>query len=455
MNQVRNENAVRLSWRMSWDTILFIFLWSAQFWSSELSGALIPTEESTILIPCLTRIWYYDPAPAFLLLALFAYVLADLLLEGRFRFAIKLVALAIVIVAFVVLPTMAAIIFRHNTAPHLYIHDGAIQTEEAIKFLLAGKNPYAESYAATPMGQWRFNELGGNRNPALDHLPYLPFTFLSAVPLYLATQATLGWYDQRLMSLILLLLAVLFLLRIGCTSEKKLAAVMLVALNPLFVPFFIEGRNDVVIYFWLIGALLFLQCRRVGWAGVWLACAAASKQTAWFMLPFFALYVLNPATRQNWRDLARRARALIPALILFAAIVAPFGVWNPAAFIEDVINYQSGISSGPTNYPIKSLGLGSLVLGFHLVKNSTGAFPFWTFQILLGGLTLVGLLVRQWRNNTISQMAMNYAIWFFVAAFFSRTFNDNHLGFALTCLVLPSFLSDAAPAQPVSRVENK
>jgi hypothetical protein len=53
---------------------------------------------------------------------------------------------------------------------------------------------------------------------------------------------------------------------------------------------------------------------------------------------------------------------------------------------------------------------------------------------------LMVLLIRQWRYNTIAQMMLNYALWFLVFAFFSRTFNDNHLGFALTCLALSAFL---------------
>jgi len=159
-------------------------------------------------------------------------------------------------------------------------------------------------------------------------------------------------------------------------------------------------------------------------------------------LPFFVLYVLDPATRKNWRELITRARTLLPAILLFALVIVPFLVWDAAAFVDDIINYQSGISPSVTNYPIKALGLGSLVLGFHWVENSTATFPFAIFQIVVGGLILIGLLVRQWRNNTLSQMAMNYAILFFVFAFFSRTFNDNHLGFAMTCLVLASLLAD-------------
>ncbi|MBI4790104.1 MAG: DUF2029 domain-containing protein [Chloroflexi bacterium] len=426
---------------------MFAALWSAQFWSSELSGYFVPTREIGLsMVMHLTRVMGYDPFPGLLLLILLAYLGADVWLSGPKQFHTKLIALWLTIIAFVLMPTVAAILYRHNSAPHLYIHDGAIQAEEAIKFVLAGRNPYVENYLDTPMAQWAYHETDVSINPALDHLPYLPLTFIAGVPVYLFSQFALGWYDQRYVYLLMFIALVPMLLRLGRTPREKLAAVMLVTLNPLFVPFFIEGRNDVAPLFWLVGALVFLQERRAGWAVVWLAAGAASKQTAWFMLPFLALYLFDPAKRQNWRDLAQRARVFIPAIILFGAIVAPFLIWNPGAFVEDVFDFQSGISSSATNYPIKSLGLGSFLLGFELVKNNTDSFPFSALQILVGGLILAVLLARQWRTNTLTQMTIGYAILLFVFAFFSRTFNDNHLGFALIWFGLPSILADADPS---------
>lgn len=435
-------------WRLSWDAILFTLLCLAQFWSNQVAVMVPPSKANNVsLIVHLTHIFYYDPFPGLLLLVLILYIGADLWIKGRLGFIMKFIALIVIITAFVILPTMAAIVFRQNTAPHLYIHDGAIQIEEAIKFLLAGKNPYSESYANTPMEQWPFNEPGIDHNPALDHLIYLPFVIIFSTPFYWLSQTAVGWYDQRLVYLGMLLALLLILVRLKSRSPEKLAMTMVVALNPLFVPFFIEGRNDIVVLFWLIGALYFLQQRRWSWAGVWIAAAAASKQTAWFMLPFFVLFVLNPAQRQHWRDLLPRARMLIPALGLFMLIVTPFVLWDVPAFVGDVINYQSGISPSTTNYPIKSLGLGSFVLGFGWVESSAAAFPFSIFQIVFGGLALVVLLIYQWRHNTIAQMVLNYALLFFVFAFFSRTFNDNHLGFVLTCLVLSVFLDSTNVSQ--------
>ncbi len=434
-----------LPWRLSWDAILFVVLWLSRFWSNEVAVLVQPSRTDNVsLVVHLTHVFYYDPIPALLLLVLVLYVGADLLLTGRTQFRVKLVALWLAIIAFVIIPTGLAILYRHTTVPYLYIHDGAIQIEEAIKFLLAGKNPYVESYAATPMGQWPFHEPGVSRNPALDHLPYLPFTFLSAIPLYLAAQATLGWYDQRLVYLLMFVALLLMLLQSGRTPRDKLAAVMVVALNPLFVPFFIEGRNDIVVLFWLVGAMLLLQQRRIGWAGLFIACAVASKQTAWFILPFFVLYVLDPATRKNWRDLVPRARTLLPAILLFVLVIVPFLLWNASALLTAVLILPSGNSAEGSIYPIRSMGLGGLALGLGLIKQSTDPLPFWGFQLLFCGLGLVFLLYVQWRNNTGTQMIMNFALLLFIYLFFARSFVDNYLGFLLTWLVLPTFFNDSA-----------
>jgi hypothetical protein len=434
--------------QLSWDTILFIGLWAALFWSSELSGLIIPTNQfDTTLIAHLTRVLDFAPLSAFMVMTLLAYIVADMVLTDHWQFVLKLAAVWVTILAFVVMPTVAAILYRHNSAPYLYIHDGAIQIEEAVKFLLAGKNPYAENYTATPMAQWAFHEPGLDVNPGLYHLVYLPRLVLISVPFYLFSQATLGWFDQRFVYLLMLFALTLMLLGASRAPRERLSALMVVTLNPLFVPFFIEGRNDVVVLFWLVGAILFLQRNKIGWAGIFLACAAASKQTAWFLVPFFLLYLLKGTIVSQWRMLLARVQPLVPGALLLVVTLLPFFLWNPAAFVDDTINYQSGLSSaGTTTYPIKSLGLGDLALGLGWIKSSTDTFPFSIFQIVLGGLTLILLLWLQWRHNTIAQMALNYAILFFVFAFFSRTFNDNHLGFALTCFILPSFLADANPS---------
>ena len=179
-------------WRLSPDAIVFVLLWCAQFWSAELSGQIVPSRQiNTALVLHLTRVLAFDPMASLLVLALIAYVAADLWLAGPRQFSVKLGALWVTILAVVCVPTLAAIIFRRNDTPALYLHDGAIQIEEAIKFLLAGKNPYVENYGATPLAQWPFYDPAVGANPALDHLIYLPGVLVVSIPFFWLSNAVL------------------------------------------------------------------------------------------------------------------------------------------------------------------------------------------------------------------------------------------------------------------------
>jgi hypothetical protein len=130
-------------------------------------------------------------------------------------------------------PALSRIEMRILSAPYKFIHDGAIQVEEAVKYLLAGKNPYVEDYIDTPMRLWG----GWTDNPALYHCPYLPFIFLLTVPFYMAFNSILGLYDQRFLNIIMFVIALLVISGYSRKYSKKLLLIILVGLNPLIILF--------------------------------------------------------------------------------------------------------------------------------------------------------------------------------------------------------------------------
>ena len=75
--------------------------------------------------------------------------------------------------------------------------------------------------------------------------------------------------------------------RLVSESGKRISLLVILALNPLFVPYLVEGRNDVLSLFWLVLTLFAMQRRRWTWAAVTLALGCATKQYAWFLAPFF------------------------------------------------------------------------------------------------------------------------------------------------------------------------
>ena len=134
---------------------------------------------------------------------LLLYLLLDLALADPWRTRLKAWLLAGILLTAVFLPTGKLILLRAANGPASYTHDGGvIQTEATIRFLLAGQNPYVEDYVNTPMAEWGFSRF----RTALYHYPYLPWTFVFSAPFYLLGQAV-GFYDQRLVYLLLLAVA--------------------------------------------------------------------------------------------------------------------------------------------------------------------------------------------------------------------------------------------------------
>jgi hypothetical protein len=81
--------------------------------------------------------------------------------------------IAVALAVIVILPTLQAVLLRHQTQPYQYVHDGLIQSEAATSLVLQGRNPYSETYYETPMAQWGFRAGGSTSNPALEHYAYM------------------------------------------------------------------------------------------------------------------------------------------------------------------------------------------------------------------------------------------------------------------------------------------
>ncbi|MBI4675636.1 MAG: DUF2029 domain-containing protein [Chloroflexi bacterium] len=416
---------------LSPDGLLFLFVWAASFGYANQSGLIAPNNQNDLaLTGSVSRALALGPFPVLWGVLLALYIIADIWLDGRGQKWGKKIALWSTISGFVILPAMVAMIYRHDSAPHLYIHDGGIQIEQAARFFLQGQNPYGVDYSNTPMAQWAYYDAGVTVNPALFHLTYPPLVWLDTIPFALFFQSLLGWYDVRLVYLLLLVGSVLLILQSRLFGKNRYSATILLALNPLFVPFFVEGRNDIVVLFWLIAALVLLDNEHISWAGLAVAAAVASKQTAWFFVPFFVSYIW--ACNKN-RGFIAHLKPFLLALVLLLLVIIPFFVWDTHAFLDDIIIYP-GAGGGVTNYPIKSLGLGFWLVEFGVVEHNTDAFPFAWFELLFG-VPLFGLLLWvQKKQQALSRVVMNYALVLVVIMFFSRVFNDNHLGYLITWL---------------------
>ncbi|MEM7032685.1 MAG: hypothetical protein AAF629_24235 [Chloroflexota bacterium] len=141
---------------------------------------------------------------------------------------------------------------RNLKGPASYAHDGGvIQTEITIDYFLNGVNPYIEDYLETPMAEWGLNEY----RTALYHYPYLPWTFISATPIYLLSRATLGWFDMRFIYLAVFALTLYLGQSLVKHRRDKLLVVALIGLNPISNLSIIFGQNDPFVFFWIILAI--------------------------------------------------------------------------------------------------------------------------------------------------------------------------------------------------------
>ncbi len=415
--------------------------------------------------------WFGDPIALLLaalsLAALLVYLVVDLAAADRPnqqqpKSATQRAKLALVwlIIAFtVLLPTLKLALLRHENLPHSYSHDGGVlQTEAAVDFFLSGRNPYVEDYRDTPMADWGLPEF----RTALDHYPYLPWTFVFSAPVKLASEAALGWYDQRFVYLLVFVIALILATRLAPASRPRwrLALLMLLGLNPIMGLDLIFGQNDLFVWAWIVLAL-WLLARTLGPLTInrspftinhsqfWLpslafGLACASKPTAWFMAPFFALLLVWDQIG-SWRDIPRAIPAMLrrgwPALAAFAVLLGPYLIWNANAMIDDVWRWAAG--STATHYQIWGWGASNFVLAFGGLESRFDQWPFWILEVAVALPLLLWLGWRQARHNTIAAACWHYALLLFGFLYVSRFLNENYLGYILAFLALGYCASEA------------
>lgn len=394
-----------------------------------------------------------DPVSMLLLVSavglLIGYVIIDIIsadAQPKIVHQLKLLLIYGIIGLLIFGKTFLLINLRHLRGPASYAHDGGvIQTEVTIDYFRQGLNPYVEDYVDTPMAAWGFSEY----RTALYHYPYLPWTFVFSTPFYLVSHTLLGWFDERMVYLLLFALTLFLTQRLVRQPREQLIAIAVLGLNPLAGVSLIFGENDPFVLAWIVLGLWFLQSGQtkrdtrytlLGSAAFGLACA--SKPTAWFLAPFWLLYLLRDQwgtqlipPRGTWltqlMTLLRRGWTL-PAVSLL--IIGPWFVWQPEAMYDDVWRWSAGI--GPTGYQIWGWGASNYVLAFGGVSDRFEYWPFIIPGVIITLPLLLGLLWRQVRRNTLGTMLYAYVVLLLAFFYVSRFLQPNYLGYMLGFLTL-------------------
>ncbi|MDO8527278.1 MAG: hypothetical protein Q7T03_06300 [Deltaproteobacteria bacterium] len=326
-------------------------------------------------------------------------------------------------------------------------HDGLLETHYALELLTQGRNIYHEDVPKNIFPpphdhiQVHVSKHGKVKmeNPALYHYVYPPLYFIQFAPLYELLQKLGTGFDLRWGLLLYLLGSIALLWRMPVEIETKIIGLFLLFINPWFLKFFLEGRNDIVVFFWLLLTFQLLQNQRWGLSIFSLGIACLMKQTAWLFVPFVYLYLYHAWERTSdpgyWKDYAKRAlRLSIPVMVLAALILIPFIFSDFQGLYEDLFAYPSGKSA--TSYPIHGYSLLALLIRMD--------FPISPFSFHQTGLLQLPayLLVLLWahislkKHCTIAVLLFRAAFAISLFWFLSRFYHDNYLVFTASIFVL-------------------
>jgi hypothetical protein len=360
-----------------------------------------------------------------------ALTAAAFVLERRGRASPAAVATLCVIA--VAVPAMLLMSLRAASEPYQYVHDSAVQSEEAMRFLLAGKNPYSTSYEDTVMAQVPY---WGGKNPALQHYVYFPYSILVPLPLFAGSMAATGWYDHRLF-LLLMFGAMLWCAWRAAAPGWRAHLLIAVGLNPAFDVYTIQGSNDAAVVGLLLPAIGLAGSRPLA-AAAFVGLACGFKQTAVYFALLFLADVLG-------RHGARRCLlAALVAGVVGASAVLPFAAWDAQAFYDSTYGYLAG--SAKVSYPAVGLSIPAAVERLGLAATA----PAWLTAALQLGVVLPVLLALAWsqmRDPGASGLAFRYGGAILLAFVCARYCHTAHVAYASLFFVASWFLPGAEIAK--------
>ncbi len=360
-----------------------------------------------------------------------------MLRRGRCQMA----ALGVLVGFAVLVPAMALIAYRLKTGLPILMHDGAYQTEEAMRALLTNHDPYGLDYAQTSMRRWHWY-VNASLHPSLFHYVYPPLTFLLPLPFFAAAQALGLAFDVRLVFLVTAGLAAWGIVRLPWRWEWRYLCLVALFLDPFF--YLPQGRNDILFLGALVGAVL-------AWERSWpvVACAGvglalAFKPFALFFVLLLAVMLVRGRQREGW-SAWQLGFGLAVLLLPLVASAAPFLWWNPAAYWDDTVSVVAG--TDPRSFPIQGYGLSSLLVALHVLPGPDARFPFGLVEAAVG-VPLLALGVRRVLARPVLPTVLAWGTIVLAAFLFTgRLFNDNYVA----DLVFLAILSGASHRAAVGK----
>jgi hypothetical protein len=337
---------------------------------------------------------------------------------ASYRIQVAVLALTLVAALFGI-RSLVSITAAGFSAPY-YPNDGTTLDHYAAQELLNGHNPYVTTdivaaihefqqdatrttplargaFAALPPGQYPSHVLIQSvfaREPVGQpekvaefetHVSYPALSFLPLVPfVWAGFPSVVVFYALCLFALIVLLVA-------SAPSEARPWIALLALASAPLLDATIAGSLDVQWILWMF--IAWRWSRRSILSTVALGLAIASKQLAWFFLPYYAIYI--------WQryDLRAALARLGGSLALFLAINLPFLLNAPRAWLAGIL--------APQVEPMFPSGTGLIRLSL------AGLLPLAPQAVYtaLEVIALVASLVWYWRRGKDSpEMAFVLAV---------------------------------------------
>ena len=299
----------------------------------------------------------------------------------------------LVLAGALLLPLALEVTWRGHSSPGMHAQSEAIITEEAAKVVVHGRDPYAATYLHGPLAA---RPLGTK-----THFPYVPAMLVFGLPR--ALWGTRAWTDARVWFALATLGVVAGVAWSSRgTPHRTIRFAQIVVLIPIAALLMVAGGDDLPVVALMLLALTLALKGRTGWAGAVAGLAAAMKQTAWLLLPFLLVGIWIERGGRS----ARRVAAALFAVGL--AIILPFVLWNPGAFVEDVIRFPLGIGR-------QRSAAGTPTLGSLLVRVAPSARTVITVLLVavVAAIALPLLVVRPPRS--MQGAAVRSAVVFLVA----------------------------------------
>ncbi len=384
---------------------------------------------------------FIGPVPGAAIAILTAVGLAGALFPlraGRCQMA----ALGVFIGFAVLVPAIALIAFRLKTGVPILMHDGAYQTEEAMRAVLTNHDPYGLDYAQTSMRRWHWY-VNSALHPSLFHYVYPPLTFLLPLPFFATAQALGLPFDIRLVFLVTAGLAAWAIVRLPWRWEWRYLCLAALFLDPFF--YLPQGRNDILFLASLLGAVLAWERGRPVAACAGFGLALAFKPFALFFVLLLVIMLVRGRKQEGWsaRQLGSGLALLLLPIVLSAA---PFLSWNAGAYWDDTVSFVAG--TDPRSFPIQGYGLSSLLLALHVLSGPEARFPFGAVEVAVGAPLLV-LGVRRVLARPVLATVLAWGT-IVLAAFLvtGRFFNDNYVADLVFLAILSGASRRAAVGGP-------